>query len=309
MRDGRARSFLPLISISSSSNHHALFCSFWRQALEKLGLKPVAGISRVAIRKAKNVRIIPYRTESSPRSTRDAQFLFSFLTLDPMSLDPVCGRQPRSAQEPRHRHLRYFRRCGSGESVRIGLQQGHGCRRCPSGMHGLAFACLFCLPLAPPSMAWHAMWRLSLGCSSLLLFPLFTFVGGRRPSRARRRSRPPDSASNLRKFVDIFAHVFYSHLTRSFRPPHSFQQLEGEDLDETGLDAKDIEMAMAQTNKSRKEAVYALKKHNGDIVNAIMVRRSRGLALLWQAPESVPPRVLNWHFCCYPFFALQELSA
>ena len=45
-----------------------------------------------------------------------------------------------------------------------------------------------------------------------------------------------------------------------------------ENVDESGLEAKDIELVVSQTNVSRGAAVKALKKHNGDIVNAIMVR-------------------------------------
>jgi len=44
----------------------------------------------------------------------------------------------------------------------------------------------------------------------------------------------------------------------------------GEQVDESGLDAKDIELVMSQTNVSRSAAVKALQKSKGDIVNAIM---------------------------------------
>lgn len=43
-----------------------------------------------------------------------------------------------------------------------------------------------------------------------------------------------------------------------------------EPVDETGVEAKDIELVMSQANASRAAAVKALKKANGDIVNAIM---------------------------------------
>jgi len=43
-----------------------------------------------------------------------------------------------------------------------------------------------------------------------------------------------------------------------------------EPVDETGVEAKDIDLVMSQTKASRSEAVKALKQHNGDIVNAIM---------------------------------------
>ncbi|CAI5758670.1 unnamed protein product [Candida verbasci] len=44
---------------------------------------------------------------------------------------------------------------------------------------------------------------------------------------------------------------------------------EGE-IDESGLDPKDIEIVVEQTQVSRAKAVKALKAHDGDMVNAIM---------------------------------------
>ena len=43
---------------------------------------------------------------------------------------------------------------------------------------------------------------------------------------------------------------------------------ESEEIDETGLDAKEIELVMQQANCSRKKAVKALKDNENDIVNA-----------------------------------------
>ncbi|CAL4124745.1 unnamed protein product [Meganyctiphanes norvegica] len=43
-----------------------------------------------------------------------------------------------------------------------------------------------------------------------------------------------------------------------------------EDVDESGLEEKDIELVVSQANVSRARAVKALKKNNNDIVNAIM---------------------------------------
>merc|ERR1712048_113302 len=42
------------------------------------------------------------------------------------------------------------------------------------------------------------------------------------------------------------------------------------DVDETGIEPKDIELVVAQAQCSRAKAVAALKKHNNDIVEAIM---------------------------------------
>jgi nascent polypeptide-associated complex subunit alpha len=43
-----------------------------------------------------------------------------------------------------------------------------------------------------------------------------------------------------------------------------------EDVDETGVDPKDIDLVMAQVNCSRAKAVRALKESGGDLINAIM---------------------------------------
>eukprot|EP01112_Ceratiomyxa_fruticulosa_P010707 TRINITY_DN2843_c0_g1_i1.p1 TRINITY_DN2843_c0_g1~~TRINITY_DN2843_c0_g1_i1.p1 ORF type:complete len:205 (-),score=69.69 TRINITY_DN2843_c0_g1_i1:47-661(-) len=53
------------------------------------------------------------------------------------------------------------------------------------------------------------------------------------------------------------------------KPAPVFNEPE-EDVDETGVEPKDIELVMSQTGASRRAAVAALKKNNNDIVNAIM---------------------------------------
>ena len=52
---------------------------------------------------------------------------------------------------------------------------------------------------------------------------------------------------------------------------------EDEEVDESGVEDKDIELVMSQANVSRSKAVKALKNNSNDIVNAIMVRtRKKG---------------------------------
>lgn len=46
-------------------------------------------------------------------------------------------------------------------------------------------------------------------------------------------------------------------------------------VDETGLEVRDIELVMAQANVSRPKAVRALRHNNNDIVNAIMVSQGK----------------------------------
>ena len=45
---------------------------------------------------------------------------------------------------------------------------------------------------------------------------------------------------------------------------------DGEPVDETGVEAKDVELVMTQASVSRSKAVKALKESEGDIVSAIM---------------------------------------
>ena len=45
---------------------------------------------------------------------------------------------------------------------------------------------------------------------------------------------------------------------------------EEEEIDETGVEHRDIELVMTQAGVSRSKAVKALKTHDGDIVSAIM---------------------------------------
>ncbi|KAI4251785.1 MAG: hypothetical protein LQ352_004656 [Teloschistes flavicans] len=53
-------------------------------------------------------------------------------------------------------------------------------------------------------------------------------------------------------------------------PKKEEEEDDGEEVDEEGIESKDIELVMAQATVSRKKAVKALKEHDSDIVNAIM---------------------------------------
>lgn len=48
------------------------------------------------------------------------------------------------------------------------------------------------------------------------------------------------------------------------------EESEDEDVDDTGVEDKDVELVMSQANVSRAKAVKALKNNQNDIVNAIM---------------------------------------
>ena len=49
------------------------------------------------------------------------------------------------------------------------------------------------------------------------------------------------------------------------------EEEDDEVVDATGIEEKDIEIVIAQSNVSRKKAIKALKNNNNDIINAIMV--------------------------------------
>lgn len=48
------------------------------------------------------------------------------------------------------------------------------------------------------------------------------------------------------------------------------EESEEEDIDETGIEDKDVELVMSQANVSRGKAIKALRNNKNDIVNAIM---------------------------------------
>ncbi|GLT88652.1 hypothetical protein SLE2022_066680 [Rubroshorea leprosula] len=54
------------------------------------------------------------------------------------------------------------------------------------------------------------------------------------------------------------------------KPESSAMALDDDEVDETGVEPKDIELVMTQASVSRSKAVKALKAADGDIVSAIM---------------------------------------
>ncbi|XP_066564702.1 nascent polypeptide-associated complex subunit alpha isoform X1 [Amia ocellicauda] len=61
-----------------------------------------------------------------------------------------------------------------------------------------------------------------------------------------------------------------SNIQEHTQTPTVQEESEEEEVDETGVEVKDIELVMSQANVSRAKAVRALKNNNNDIVNAIM---------------------------------------
>lgn len=58
--------------------------------------------------------------------------------------------------------------------------------------------------------------------------------------------------------------------TRAAEVAEEEEESDGEEMDTTGMEEKDIELVMSQANVTRKKAVKALKNSDNDIVNAIM---------------------------------------
>ena len=58
--------------------------------------------------------------------------------------------------------------------------------------------------------------------------------------------------------------------SRSKAPEPDVEEDEGEEVDETGVEPKDIELVMTQAGVSRARAVKALKAADGDLITAIM---------------------------------------
>ncbi|XP_078287754.1 nascent polypeptide-associated complex subunit alpha isoform X4 [Rhinoraja longicauda] len=61
-----------------------------------------------------------------------------------------------------------------------------------------------------------------------------------------------------------------ANIQENTQTPTVQEESEEEEVDETGVEVKDIELVMSQANVSRAKAVRALKNNNNDIVNAIM---------------------------------------
>ena len=59
-------------------------------------------------------------------------------------------------------------------------------------------------------------------------------------------------------------------LTKAADKPAIEELDESGEVDETGVEPKDVDLVMSQAGVSRAKAVNALKKNDGDIVNAIM---------------------------------------
>jgi nascent polypeptide-associated complex subunit alpha len=83
-----------------------------------------------------------------------------------------------------------------------------------------------------------------------------------KPSSETKEEVPPSMPTNTKSSASASSPVAV--------PSKEKEEDTNEVEDETGVDAKEIELVMTQANVSRAAAVRALKKTNGDIVTAIM---------------------------------------
>lgn len=79
-------------------------------------------------------------------------------------------------------------------------------------------------------------------------------------TQAAQQFRMPDMASVMAK----------SDIAGAAAAVRAQVEEEEEEVDETGVEPRDIELVLTQAGVSRPKAVKALKAHNGDIVSAIM---------------------------------------
>ncbi|CCX30535.1 putative nascent polypeptide-associated complex subunit [Pyronema domesticum] len=87
-------------------------------------------------------------------------------------------------------------------------------------------------------------------------------------ANAAHQLREAESANTLE--ADMAAAAAAAEKGKAVEAPKEEEEDDGEEVDETGLESKDIELVMAQAGVSRKKAVKALKENDNDIVNSIM---------------------------------------
>ena len=75
-------------------------------------------------------------------------------------------------------------------------------------------------------------------------------------------------ATNEHKHDHAHDHAHHDTEEKEDEPP-ALEEVEGtEEVDETGVDPKDIELVMSQVNCSRAKAVKVLKENGGDLITA-----------------------------------------
>ena len=93
--------------------------------------------------------------------------------------------------------------------------------------------------------------------------------------------------------------------TEVTKPAAKVEDVDDGDVDESGLEAKDIELVATQAGVSRAKAVKSLRENDGDIVNAIMVQPFAFFETCWSASVSEPCFSAGAHNlgCIFDYFA------
>ncbi|KAK6143261.1 hypothetical protein DH2020_023609 [Rehmannia glutinosa] len=166
-----------------------------RKAMLKLGMKAIAGVSRVTVKKSKNVGSFTFYLTL-------LTILFSF----PYMFDYLTSNW------------------------------------------GLLFSRRFCLSSQNP-MSLRAQHQIHMLFSSEAKIE---DLSSQLQTQAAEQFKAPDLSNVISK------------------PEPSAMAQDDEEVDETGVEPKDIELVMTQAGVSRSKAVKALKAADGDIVSAIM---------------------------------------
>lgn len=91
-----------------------------------------------------------------------------------------------------------------------------------------------------------------------------------RLAEAQAAQQQAQAAATASEPADKSPESITADLQRASLNENKEEEADEGDSDETGLDANDISIIVEQTQVSRAKAVAALRKHKGDMVNAIM---------------------------------------
>jgi len=182
-----------------------------RKALQKLGMRPVPGIVRVTVKKAKNILFVISKPDVFKNPTSDTYVIFGEAKIEDISNNALSkkAQQVLDTESPLNPSAALASMAGVGAPTKEHDHSHHG----------------------------------------------HNHEHPHTESAAPSTEPPTSSSASEKKKEDSGA---------------SAAGADDEVVDETGVEAKDIELVMSQGNVSRARAVKALKSNNGDIVNAIM---------------------------------------
>lgn len=203
--------------------------------MSKLGLRQVTGVTRVTIRKSKNILFVITKPDVYKSPASDTYIVFGEAKV----------------------HFKQYPPQLLSVATRGLIEILVYCSSCIV----FSFYSLFSRSkIFPSKLSWL------LQKSSRYREKLFqtSRKTHRRQQYRRRAKKKRWDAGFLKRNSNL--HIFICGVTNYPHPLYVFK------VDETGVEVKDIELVMSQANVSRAKAVRALKNNNNDIVNAIMVR-------------------------------------